>query len=515
MYLSNKLVENVSFSTANKKKQLLQAIPEKLLNLIRPNLYSLNDELFDFGLIDPVLTQNRANEKTTQLQVKEAAQFGDPVGAISMAIQRIKERTSSKLLNVSNTTTSLSWNRKHSAWRGGMIINGKAHKKLVYVDSTDNPNMGENCARGSRYTPYKEAPAPRTRPGLKPRQSKEIELDIPSISIPVLYPSVTDTTQLLENEMKVKNDKGIPDRPYKMKSSVVDTSLNDRTEKSGIFWFIAALSEPHKHKKTHSDSFKTEYLAVGSGSEINFISAEVFKALESLNRMSLNDSINWNLVDTNQGSFKMMGICNDVRIEVAAVVKRARHDETLWYTARDEYTDAAVTLCFNNLQDQRRYENHSMTANNGKASVSQIQVSIVPHGNLTPHSIRVLTQYKSVLNKVHPVPKALKDIKSPSILQSNKILPIKNTRLIPERLDKLIIRDENLTPHKPKELGRLFSKIEQPVKVETVDHIPRMFKSYPIPKGMQEEVEGLLKSKLLLGILEPLNGSYSNRWIGF
>ncbi|PVZ99616.1 hypothetical protein BB558_004355 [Smittium angustum] len=137
-------------------------------------------------------------------------------------------------------------------------------------------------------------------------------------------------------------------------------------------------------------NWKTGYLAVGSGkvigrlqgaevkllfdegSEINVMSADVYRALRSLGRAELDESLNWNLIDANQGSTRMMGVFNNLEVEIEGVLVRVpifvsehtstpvimgrpwdlksrvlkdnRTDGTLWYTIRDKSTDAAASF---------------------------------------------------------------------------------------------------------------------------------------------------------------------------
>ncbi|OMJ13839.1 hypothetical protein AYI69_g8834 [Smittium culicis] len=97
-----------------------------------------------------------------------------------------------------------------------------------------------------------------------------------------------------------------------------------------------------------------------------------------------------------------------------------------------------------------------------------------------------MTRYKSVGKKVVPVPKALKDSKSPSILQSDKFSEVKTERLNSERLNNLVIGDGNLSPSEisyfktalqscerafsfnQEEMGMINENFEGPIKVETV-----------------------------------------------
>ncbi|OMJ18869.1 hypothetical protein AYI69_g6851, partial [Smittium culicis] len=287
------------------------------------------------------------------------------------------------------------------------------------------------------------------------------------------------------------------------------------------------------NKPMGTNDWKTEYLAVGSGREVNIMSTEVYGALKSLDRVVLDDSISWNLIDENQGSSKMLGVCNHVEVEVAGAIVRVpifvsentktqvimgrpwdiknrvlkdnRADGSLWYTVRDEITGAASSFCVNDIIDHRRYKNNLLSNRSGDPNTSQILVCVQPNEGPPEYCTEVMTRYKSVKKKVLPVPKALKDSKYPSILQSDKFSEVNKEKINSERLDNLVTGGGNLSPSEisyfktalqscdrgfsftPKEMGMLNENVEELIKVETVENIPWMHKPYPIPKGIQEE----------------------------
>ncbi|OMJ20160.1 hypothetical protein AYI70_g4285 [Smittium culicis] len=221
------------------------------------------------------------------------------------------------------------------------------------------------------------------------------------------------------------------EKQYKVKANIVDTNLQesvlDKCKSSKIELSLQeiasispqirkAINENFKPRRvvitdrisagspedeiTKDIGWKTEYLAVGSGkslgklqgaevtllfdegSEINVMSSDVYNALKSLGRVKLDNSINWNLVDANQGSTKMMGVCEDMEEEIGGatvkvpiffsnhtntpvilgrpwdirsrVLKDNRLDRSLWYTIRNENTDAAASFFVNDGQDARR-----------------------------------------------------------------------------------------------------------------------------------------------------------------
>ncbi|OMJ14904.1 hypothetical protein AYI69_g8395 [Smittium culicis] len=492
------------------------------------------------------------------------------------------------------------------------------HGKLVYIDNDDQIAPIRNvdhapiaevefsklvntfaATRGGKKTtrifePYLEKSPPIT--------GEVVDLD--EIPMDRLGRDKIEMNKTIENSFK--------DRLYKIKSNIVDSSLQERVlekckESKIEISLIELASVPPMIRKSINDDFrpkrvviaenittgtsipnnkpmgtddwKTEYLAVGSGralgrlqgaevsllfyegSEVNIMSTEVYSALKSLDRVVLDDSISCNLIDANQGSSKMLGVCNHVEVEVTGAIVRVpifvsentktqvimgrpwdiksrvlkdnRADGSLWYTVRDEITGAASSFCVNDMRDHRRYKNNLLSSRSGKSNTSQILICIQPNEGPSEYCTEVMTRYKSVGKKVVPVPKALKDSKSPSILQSDKFSEVKTEILNSERLDNLVIGDGKLSPSMisyfktalqscdrafsftPEEMGMLNENVESPIKVETVEHIPWMHKPYPIPKGIQEEVKKLIKSKIQAGILGSSNGSYSNRWFCF
>ncbi|OMJ12349.1 hypothetical protein AYI69_g9436 [Smittium culicis] len=233
-------------------------------------------------------------------------------------------------------------------------------------------------------------------------------------------------------EMNKTIENSFKDRPYKIKSNIVGSLLQERVlEKCKESKIEISLQELESvspmirksinndfrskrvviaenittgtsipnNKPMVTDDWKTEYIAVGSGralgrlqgaevsllfdegSEVNIMSTEVYGALKSLDRVVLDDSISWNLIDANQGSNKMLGVCNHVEVEFAGAIVRvpifvSDHTKTpviicrqwdiksrvlkdnraygsLWYTVRDEITGAASSFCVNDMRDHK------------------------------------------------------------------------------------------------------------------------------------------------------------------
>ena len=64
----------------------------------------------------------------------------------------------------------------------------------------------------------------------------------------------------------------------------------------------------------------------------------------------------------------------------------------------------------------------------------------------------------------------------------------------------------------PSEIGCADPKVIAPMIIFTVPHIPWNFKPIPVPKAHIPKLIELLKEKVKMGILEPSNAPYSNRW---
>mgnify|MGYP000388492490 CR=1 FL=1 len=64
----------------------------------------------------------------------------------------------------------------------------------------------------------------------------------------------------------------------------------------------------------------------------------------------------------------------------------------------------------------------------------------------------------------------------------------------------------------PKQIGCMDPKIVDPMVIFTVDHVPWNLKPIPVPWAHIPKVIDLLKKKIEMGILEPSDAPYSNRW---
>ncbi|OMJ11132.1 hypothetical protein AYI69_g9960, partial [Smittium culicis] len=242
-----------------------------------------------------------------------------------------------------------------------------------------------------RFSPYseKQSKSNTNTPGNNKQTTRMIS-ELPKVLDPA------DDTDLT-NSAAFEKDKFLFEQCLELSSvsPIIRKSLNDDLHPNRVVIaenITITQPKPLETSEVQND-WKTEYLAVGSGkvngriqgaevqllfdegSEINLMSTGVFQALKSLGRVKLDESINWNLVDANQGSSKMLGVCNDVEIEIygvavrvslfvsdytknpvilgrpwdirSRVLKDNRADVSLWYTIRDEVSDAAATFCVN------------------------------------------------------------------------------------------------------------------------------------------------------------------------
>ena len=63
-----------------------------------------------------------------------------------------------------------------------------------------------------------------------------------------------------------------------------------------------------------------------------------------------------------------------------------------------------------------------------------------------------------------------------------------------------------------KEIGCVDPKIVEPIVIFTIDHVPWNLKPILVPRAHIPKVIDFLKEKVAMGILEPSNAPYSNRW---
>ena len=65
----------------------------------------------------------------------------------------------------------------------------------------------------------------------------------------------------------------------------------------------------------------------------------------------------------------------------------------------------------------------------------------------------------------------------------------------------------------PKEIGCVDPRIVELMVIFTIDHIPWNLKPIPVPQAHIPKIIELLKEKIAMGILEPSDTLYSNRWV--
>ncbi|OMJ19446.1 hypothetical protein AYI70_g4731 [Smittium culicis] len=423
----------------------------------------------------------------------------------------------------------------HQSFESNMVIRENEFNELVNTYAASR----EKHKDSNIYSPY-NAPAEKKR-GRKPCISKTVGvINDPQNSvdtvqnIPVELDSYNNEMEAIERNSEAHE---MFDRPYKMKANIVEVSLQEKVfEKCKSSKIELSLQElasvsPMVRKSLNDDfrqkrivitdkittmpflkesynklpSWRTEYLAVGSGriigklqgaevqllfdegSEINVMSSAVYKALESLGRAELDESVNWNLVDANQGSSKMAGVCKEIIVEIegsavkvpifvsdqtktpvilgrpwdikSRVLKDNRSDGSLWYTIRDENSGAARTFCVNDEKDKRRFEDAEPHEKDRSTKTSSIMVCNSIYSAANEYNTEVQTRYKNVANKVKPAQKALKEIKSPEIQDKDKTHQSDQIRLTEERLKSLVVGDGELTPTEQEYLNHQMGRI--------------------------------------------------------
>ena len=158
------------------------------------------------------------------------------------------------------------------------------------------------------------------------------------------------------------------------------------------------------------------------------------------------------------------------------------------------------------------------------------------------------TKYKPVATKKRPVAKALDDGSIPyqwdtKVIEQDadhddfikaiedRAVVAEGSRLTEERLNSIVIgKDDFLTipeenllrnvllanefafSFKTDEIGLIKDEIVPPYCIKTVDHVPMVQKSFPLPRGMVSDVSRLLNDQLNNGMLEPSHGPYAVRW---
>ncbi|OMJ17395.1 hypothetical protein AYI69_g7447 [Smittium culicis] len=278
------------------------------------------------------------------------------------------------------------------------------------------------------------------------------------------------------------------------------------------------------------------------GSEINIMNIDVFNALNSLNRVKIDENIKWSMRDANQGFSELKGVCKDCLISINGIevsvpvfvsnntepqvilgrpwernsraMKDNREDGTLWYTIKDSETGASTTFCAVGKEDNRafpkNYKKGSFTlVNRIEAGWNAI--------TKTEYVTEVRAQYKKIGEKIKPVPHTLPKYSTGTNHKTN--VPITDEKLIEERINSLKIGNGNLLNTeieyfkkclKPlndvlafsdDEVGLLKEEFEPPIKAYTVPHIPWSHKPYPSPKGLWDQIKSLIKKKMDQGIL--------------
>ena len=151
--------------------------------------------------------------------------------------------------------------------------------------------------------------------------------------------------------------------------------------------------------------------------------------------------------------------------------------------------------------------------------------------------------YKKVANKVRPVATTLPEEfrivrKIPSDplaelpkLPTNPPIFTPGQRYTQERKDAMQVNEDGfLWPEEEKlvhfmikvhefafawceeEKGRFSEEYFEPVVFPTIEHVPWALKNIPIPKGIYDQVIGIIRDKIKAGVYEPSNSSYRSRW---
>mgnify|MGYP000241053363 CR=1 FL=1 len=139
----------------------------------------------------------------------------------------------------------------------------------------------------------------------------------------------------------------------------------------------------------------------------------------------------------------------------------------------------------------------------------------------------VNTKYKTVEKKVKPVevplPKSSdmlrKDVcREPMLREPGKIGYVKSWMgdfLLEEYKDqfkRMLQRHGKAFAFSPHEIGCVDPSIIEPMVIFTIPHVPWNFRPIPIPRARVSQLIDLLNEKIKMGILEPSNAPYSNRW---
>jgi hypothetical protein len=146
------------------------------------------------------------------------------------------------------------------------------------------------------------------------------------------------------------------------------------------------------------------------------------------------------------------------------------------------------------------------------------------------------TKYKTADKKIKPVAillpedswRRMKEVaKDPSIRDRKKIGHdfTEETKqklrvgwedfLLPEeerKFRKMLGRHGKAFAFSPQEIGCADPRTIEPMVIFTLPHIPWNLKPIPVPRAHLSKLVELLKEKVAMGILEPSNAPYSNRW---
>lgn len=87
--------------------------------------------------------------------------------------------------------------------------------------------------------------------------------------------------------------------------------------------------------------------------------------------------------------------------------------------------------------------------------------------------------------------------------------------LLPEEIklaEHIVSIHENAFAWDETERGCFSEEYFDPIELPTIEHVPWVLKNIPIPPGIQDEVCGIIKTKIAAGAYEPSGSSYRSRW---
>ena len=79
-----------------------------------------------------------------------------------------------------------------------------------------------------------------------------------------------------------------------------------------------------------------------------------------------------------------------------------------------------------------------------------------------------------------------------------------------KQFNEMLKRHGKTFTFQPEEIGYVDPKIVEPMVIFTIPHIPSNFKPIPMPRARIPQLLELLREKIRMGILEPLNAPYSS-----